>query len=754
MPECDTKPDQSSTQKPVDKLATALMAAAALTSVAGFGILFSVWWQTGIRDQYKVLRIASQEYVNGHPIIARDLAETVEFESESEDLPGTEEEDPEEPKVPDSELNEFALAKRHRERQSKQKYQEWSRLRDFLVGAGKVARANSQSDKRERRRLLRDALPYLQSAEKADFPSDCKTEGNRILGESMFNLGRYDEAIDSLSIAIELDSTLGRTLSPWLAEAELNSANKAPDSALSTIERFLRDPSLQPQQIWAGERIPKAAERRAAVGDLDRFTTSLAFPELEAPIRQLNDLQRDAMPPIPAQAKLWIARAELIAGHNDSALTLLTAVRLFRPWSPEAIVVGLEEIELSARQSRGEAVLQTTRYLMRKIGDQQGFQLGEVSFSDFRQRLTNSLEQLRQLGKFEHAIDSARALPPVFEPTEALIQETVSYQQWADATQIDGSNLSDAAACGTAQLARSRYRAAGDAYAQAAALMFDSEEYLPTPWLAIKAYQDGCHFSRSFALLEPCLRDEQRRRQPRGLVAFGRALLAEGDAEEAIDALTACIAEFHRDPLCYDARLLAVLAYSETGDLDTARQLLTEKLQDSDLAPASPAYRDSLFTLAYLLYQRGYRTYLEAERSDPPQRIELLRGNQPTLEKAVLYLDKVVERYRWISRAESAAYMSARTHILASRWPRIESESTEILDAARCGHEPMINCKSHWIDSISFDNICFPARMNVDYRGANSNDFATATLAKPTSSERWADWKKPPSPIRNSNSVT
>jgi hypothetical protein len=321
--------------------------------------------------------------------------------------------------------------------------------------------------------------------------------------------------------------------------------------------------------------------------------------------------------------------------------------------------------------------------LMREIGDQQGFQPGEVSFSDFRQRLTNSLEQLRQLGKFEHAIDTARTLPPVFEPTEALIQEAVSYQQWAEATQIDGSNLSDEAARGAARLARSRYRAAGDAYAQAAALMFDSEEYLPTQWLAIKAYQDGRHFSRSIALLEPYLRYEQRRRQPRGLVAYGRALLAEGDSEEAIDALTTCIAEFHRDPLRYDARLLAALAYSEIGDLDTARQLLTENLQDGDLAPQSPAYRDSLFTLAELLYQRGYRTYLEAERSDPPQRIELLRGNQTTLEEAVLYLDKAVERYRWNPRAESAAYMSARTHILASRWPRIESESPEILDAAR-----------------------------------------------------------------------
>jgi len=731
----DTEQDESSRRKPVDNLTTGLMAVAALSAIAGFGLLFSIWWQSGITDPYEILRVASQEYVNGHPIVAGDLAETVVLESEADDPTEAE---PDELPRPDSDLNDFELAKRKREQEAKQQLEDWSRLREFLVGAGKVARANSESDPRDRRQLLRDALPHLKLSESEGFPPGRRTEGNRILGESNFKLGRYDEAIDSLRKAIQLDPTLSRTLSPLLAEAELYSANKAPDRALDTINQFLTEKSLQPSQIWAGEKIRiralidlsrwddaqaaivtahkeanvanvedpnvkqaqleyyndlkllgaiaeirKAEQRRSQISDQDRYAHGLKFPELEKPILELNELQRDAMPPIPEQAKLWTARAELIAGKNDAALTLLTAVRLHRPLGPEAIVGGLEEIEMLADQSRGEEVLQTTRYLMREIGDQQGFLPGEVSFADFRQRLINSLEELRQHGRYEHAIDTARTLPPVFEPTEALIQEAIGYRRWADATQTDGTNLSDQAARGAAQLARSRYRAAGDAFAHAATLMFDSEEYLPAQWSAIKAYQDGRHFSRSIALLEPYLRYEARRRQPRGLVAYGRALLAEGNADEAIDALTTCIEEFPRDPLRYDARLLAALAHSENGDMEAARQLLTENLQDGDLTPQSPAYRDSLFTLAELLYARGNRTYLEAERAPPKQRLEMLRDNQPTLEDAVNYLDRAVERYKWVPRAESAAYMSARAHILASRWPRIESESPEILDTAK-----------------------------------------------------------------------
>ncbi len=736
MPEKKADKIDTPPRSRADKLTTVLMGGAALCAVAGFGVLFSMWWRTGISDKYEILRIASQQYVSGNPIVAGDLAEKVEFEQQNEnDLPA---EDAAEPPLPDSELSPSELVKRNAERQAKEKLQEWIRLRNFLIGAGKVARAKNESDSRDRRGILREAIPYLQASGKAEFPPGRQTEGDQILGESLFELGRYEDAIIAMRRALEQDPTLRRTLSSRLAEAELYSAKSTPDRALTTIEKFLGDRTLQPPQIWIGQRIriralidlqrwdeaneaialarqqasqantedpavkmgqsqfydqlklleaigqiQKTSERLRLLGDQQGMTHLPKSSALDATIYRLNDLQRHTTPQISSQARLWAARANLIAGHHDDALTLLTAVRSQRPLGPEAIISGLEEIELLAKQGRGEEVLQTTRYLIREIGDQQGFQASEVSFNEFRRRLTDSLDQLRRHAEFEYAIDIARALPPVFDSSEALIQEAIGYQTWAAATIIDGTNLSDQASRGAARLARSRYRAAGDAYAQAAKIRFDTEEYLPTQWSAIEAYQNGRHFSRSIVLLDEYLRYERRRRQPRGLVAYGRALLAEGNADEAIEALTTCIDEFPRDPLRYDARLLAALAHSEKGDLEKSRELLTANLQDGDLAPQSPAFRDSLFTLAELLYQRGYRNYIEAERVGGPERLSLLRSNQPTLEEAVKYLDQAVDRYKWIPRAESAAYMSARAHILASHWPRLESESPEILDSAR-----------------------------------------------------------------------
>ena len=729
MASLDPQPSDFAPKRRSDALTTTLMVVAALAAVGGFGVLFSLWWRTGVADNYEVLRIASQEFVNGRPIVAGELAATVDLEDESDTEsigdPVDESELDETDESPEAKTAAEAKKERH----------EWIRLRDFLVGVGKVARAGEEDDLRESRRYLYEAVPYLESSRDAGFPPGRQTEGYRILGESLFRLGRYGEAIDALRATLDRDPTLHRDILPILAEAQLSSLAPRTDQSLQTINQFLRDRSLQLPQKWAGELIriralidlkrwreagdaierelrkpqteelslqAQEADFRDHIGLLrsvvkikqaigrygdrpaDEYEDrSQAAAELAATIQRLGDMQREASPKIAARARLWSARALLIQGRFDEALTHLTAVRQQRPFGAEAIVGGLEEIEILASQGRGVELLQTTGYMMRELGDIRGYDASLITFDEFQRRLAAAIEQLRRTGEYRNAIDTARSLPPVFDVSEALTQEGIGYREWAAATLVDGTDIGGQVARSASTLARARFRAAGDAFAEAAKLQFNTEEYLPTQWSAIDAYQQGRHFAQSIRLLKPYLRYEERRKQPRGLVAFGRALLAEDRPDEAIDALTTCIVEFPRDPLRYDARLLAALAYAENGDLENARALLTDNLQDGELTPQSPSWRDSLLTLGELLYERGYRNFLMSERVEGQERFDLLRENQPILEEAVRYLDESVQRYWPFPRAESAAYLSARAHVMYSKWPRIESQSPEILDAAR-----------------------------------------------------------------------
>jgi tetratricopeptide (TPR) repeat protein len=709
-------------------LTTSLMVGAALLAIAGFGGLFSMWWRSEISDDYEILRVASQEFINGRPIVAGELAESVELAepTEAAEADGAVDELPAdaEPASPGREAAGEAEPR-----------SQWILLRNFLVGAGRVARANQEEDLRQRRHLLHEAVPFLESARDAGFPPGRQTDGYRLLGESLFALGRYDDAIAAIRKAIDRSPMLRRSLLRMLAESQLRSPTPQAEQALETIRDLLGDPAIQPQERWAGElirvrilialkrwqeaseslrrqlaeppsselslqgaeieyrdelvllqavnRISQAIERYGARPTDPSEDRSRAAEELAETDAVLGDLQREASPGIASQARLWSARALLVQGRFDEALTRLTAVRQHRPFGAEAMLGGLEEIELLASQGNGVELLQATRFLMHELGDRRGFDARLIALDEFQRRLAVALEELRHKGEFQHAIDAARSMSVVFEASEALTQEGLGYRQWAEATLAEGKGAGGEVSPTASVLARTRFRAAGDAFAEAARQEFNSPRFTTTQWSAIDAYQRGRHFSQSIRLLEPYLRYEERRRHPRGLVAFARALLADDKPAQAIEALTTCIVEFPRDPLRYDARLLAALAHAEQGDLDSARALLIDNLQDGELTPQSPAWRDSLLTLGELLYQRGYENDLAADRLSGAEKIALLRDNQGILEQAVRYLDEAVERYWPLPRAESAAYLSARARAMSAHWSRLESQSPEILDAAR-----------------------------------------------------------------------
>lgn len=748
MPEQDQPHDDMPPKPKKDLFSGVAFSVAALVAVLGFAAMFSRWWRSGISDPQEVLRIASQEFVAGDRITAGNLAETVTFELEPEMVP----DNPDDPVIPDtdagadpasdvanpdseipgSEISDQAA----KEIAENAQQASWVRLRDFLVGAGKFARAQEEDEPRARRTMLLEAANSLENSAEAGFPEGRTTQGLQMLGTVLYELGRHDAAVEPLEKAIQRSPTQHRSLLPLIADSKLRQATPAPGEALQWIEQFLKDPGLQTTERWTGELIrlrsltdlaqyqdvdslvnqirsrPKTsdptlegeeidfrdqvdllsavatvkqqiARGKSIQGDRSEPTQWTVAPELENSIRVLGELSREASPRISARAKLWQARALELAGQQDEALVQLTAVRQRRPFGAESIVAGLEEIEWLADRGRGVEVLQTARYMMRELGDRSGFDAELVSFAEFRRRMLESLAALRRAGDFSAAIDTARSLPPVFDIAETLAQEGIAYTQWAESTIEDGTNVNGELSRESSVLARSRYRASGDAYAAAAQKLFNTAEFVPAQWEAIEAYQKGRHFRRSIALLKDYLRYEQRGRLPRGLVAYGRALLAEGQINEAMKALESCIVEYPRDPLRYDARLMVALAKIEQKKNDEAKQHLMENLQDGDLTPASPAWQDSLFTIAELHYDLAYQQHLEAEQSDPKQRSQKLRDNQPNLEQAIRFLDEAVARYWPQRRAESAAYMSARAHVLAAELPRTESKSPGILESAR-----------------------------------------------------------------------
>lgn len=692
-----------------------LMGIAAAAAAAGFGVLFSLYSQSRPPSKSAAMSLALERYIDGDRVLASRLAEQVEIAPDNPDEA------------------------------------EWASLRDFLIGAGRVAEAEQTAAGSEQRERFYEAIAPLEAAAERGFPPGRQAEGHRLLADSLYRLGRFGDAVAPYRSAIEIDRTLQRPIAPRLARSLLRSG--APEQAFETIESYRKDFSLTPPQRRQAELIrietlmalgrwdeaadvieatseaagpspesvtaeEEAFARQAFRERLRLLNAELAidrafgpsggparWPMIAAPAepprgpvgqtpetldtieRGLETLRREADDDVAARARLLNARLHFLRGEPDRGLSELMQVRQQRPFAGEAIAAGLTEIEMLVDRSLGGEAVQAARYLISELGHPRRYDGSLVPFSEFERRLIRAVENLQRDGDYSSAIDIARVFPPIFGATEALLQEATAYREWADATLDRERRARGEVSAAVAELARDRYRAAGDAFAAAAEFEFNSPRYVPTLWSAIDAYQKAKHFRRSLTLLEPYLRYEQRQRKPRGLLASGRAWLAEGTNDacrQAVDVLTECITEFPRDPLRYEARLVAAQASAEIGQFDGAREMLQENLRDGQLAPNSPVWRDSLFTLGELLYQRVHENQLLADHAVEAERRRLMAESRDVIDEALRVLDEAVTRY-WEGsdlptpprRGLHAAYLAARTHRIAAQIPIIEAEGPE-----------------------------------------------------------------------------
>ncbi len=696
-------------------LAIALTAAAAVAAIGAFATLFSVWASSTLPGPEERLRIATDEYAAGRPMIAAKLAEGVPLSGE-EPL-------------------------------------EMLQLRSFLIGAGKARAAESREDDGGQRLAMLEATEMLEESAELGFPQGREREGYRLLGQSALRAGRYGLAATTLQKAVDITPSLQRELLPQLAVAQLQAREVPAAQALASIDRLLAAGNLAPGQRRDAERLrgqtlrqmgrwvaareafrqvgeaAESAEARAqarlsvaatqvseAIALRREWAAAAEVPAVVAAIIEeampsLMELERTANLPTATEARLWAARAYRCLDQPGPALDRLTMLRLARPFGGEAIAAGLEEFEILAEQQRVTEAAQTIRYLVRETGDPRTFDGRLVSLEQFRERVAAAVEGFRTAGNFEGAVAIARSLSPLIPPPQALLLEAATFRAWGEtiwqAQRGQAASLDAALDDALPAAARHHFQAAGDAYAAAARLRFVSEQYTAILWSAIDAYQQGGDFARSLELLEDYLKYEARPRLPRGLIAQGRARLALGKPAAAIPPLLECVASYPRDSLRYEARLIAASAHAELGELQEAKGLLDANLYDGQLTPESPVWRDSLKLLGDLLYREGYETYTNLTRAgldpevlpDEPARIEALQTNQEVLERAIQRLEEFATREERLveeglfsekylqedalGRARRARYLAAQAHRLAASWPAVEARLPDVLDPTR-----------------------------------------------------------------------
>jgi tetratricopeptide (TPR) repeat protein len=674
-----------------------LLAVAAISSTIGFAICIKVWMATTGATNDDILRTANRQYSSDNLIVAGELAKRVEVVAE-------------EP--------------------------EKAMLKHFLIGAGKMREGALTTDARVSRAAFHIAAEQFLIASQA-WPAGREDEGDRMLGEALFQTGHFAEAIPRLESVIGRNPTYREPLTPILARCLMRSTDTDLQRALTTIRQYKLLPGrplgsetdaafmeaeclIRLGQFQAARELLTVYSQTSHPGaddeklqqwkdETDLLSASATVSEaiarygpgaltnpkirpevsmfLQPTMETLLRLQRDASPKLSQRTGIWIARAARCMGDPGEALSQLNAVRLYQPFEGEGIAAALEQIEILVGQGNGNEAVQTARYMIREVGGESNYDSSIVGLPTFRLRLQMALAVLRDRGETDACVRLARTLPPLFPLDQALYEEGLAFREAGDRMEATLGQRFDLRDQSQQSKLRSLYAQAGTAFESSSRLRYESDDYTKTIWDAISALQKSGQFERSIPLLNDYLNFEQRIQHPRALIALGQAHLANSQPEEAIRPLKECMEEFPRDPLCYDARLQVAKALAELDQIDEARRLLEINLNDGELTPQSLTWKESLLSLGEILWRQSNETHTQESLKARGRRetvpLETLRANQPLVEESISRLREAVIRYWPDPRALQAATYLASANRLAAVLPDEEARIPDALDATR-----------------------------------------------------------------------
>ncbi len=178
----------------------------------------------------------------------------------------------------------------------------------------------------------------------------------------------------------------------------------------------------------------------------------------------------------------------------------------------------------------------------------------------------------------------------------------------------------------------------------------------------------------------------------------------------------------------------------------------SEELYDGNLRPDSQLWRDSLFALCNVIYQRGDRLFLEAQlapKTDWTARLDKLKASHEELIAATNRLSEVTERYELDPRALEARYAMGRAYRAAANFPKQMIDSGQVtIDAVR--RKLLVERKQLLEQSLaSYREL----RRALDETQGTAAEFkikrscAIASLVKPMCCSNWSNTKKPSMPI-------
>jgi tetratricopeptide (TPR) repeat protein len=370
------------------------------------------------------------------------------------------------------------------------------------------------------------------------------------------------------------------------------------------------------------------------LGDLIANSTQ-TLAEITRSVQEAQSLAPDDLA-VARRFNYLLARALRLQGKNKEALSEFTEVRQLYGDSPEGIAAALYEADMLRQQGDYSNALLAYRRM-----------LEEVNPAAYRGYVV-PLERLRSgtLAAFTDYVnrerfDDARVLlvrfTPLFSRAEELLLRAEMLKRWGNSlveqTPDELWEPNENRKTGLRLL-----REAGMAYEAMAQLEFATDAYTAHLWEGAENYYRGHSFTHAIELLNEFLGNEPKMRNAQALLRLGQSHLALGKIPQSITAFEECI-EFHpNDSATYQARIDCAKALWYSGEIEKAEALLLNNITGSALKPTSREWKDSLFELGMLLYDKS------------------------EYERAIDHLEQAIKRYEQDPRKLLAQYVVAESY--------------------------------------------------------------------------------------------
>ncbi len=537
----------------------------------------------------------------------------------------------------------------------------------YVLGVAMVYDAEQRIDPNERAALYLLAARYLEEAESQGYPSGREAHGQLLLGKSRFEAGHFSASLAPLQKALALQIEDSTTVHYLLAQAYLRDSTPQPAKALEHIQQYLSDSSIDTASREAALltgaeiqfRLGNTSECRQMLAELPAGSRSQADGLLMEGRMLLDEGERAQAESTPAgddrAAAKYGAALEAFVGaqHRDPGNEELVrkaqylqglahrklqeyqqaAERLTRTYrsnydTPEGLAAGFEAAEVLRLLGQDDEAIEAYGRVLRQALDMPVYSNPWIPLQTLQERSANAFRDYLRQAEFERAIQMANAVAPLLSTERALELQAQAHGGNAQhlQEQIDSGAVPNPA---MQKESHAAWRRAAAIYQQLAGQRFATRQYPQLLWNSAESYLKGHDYRRAARLLRSYLRNQIRRHHPPALTALGEATLALGLAEEALEPLTECIEFFPRDPHIYRARLLAAEANVELDQLQRAKDLLIDNLENGDLTPRSPDWRESLYALGKVHYREGMQ-------HEAASRLNGVYSNQTQLRKAGL----------------------------------------------------------------------------------------------------------------------